>query len=146
MDIFLYGLIVLAIAAAILAAFRFRKLEEKLLDTEKHLHAVESLADGTSSSLGNVCLKIIDLNKAIETNDKEHRHDGNLLSKEIASVAEDVSALEELVRDLDEKVSDACEAAETQSKKEKLMFDGLTSIMDYDINTARKAVRDDAQG
>lgn len=145
MDIFLYGGIVLAIVAALLVAFRVYKLEEKLLDTERRLKAVESLSDGTSSSLGKACLKIVDLNKAIEANDRKYCHDSNLLSKGIGAVTEDLSSLEDAVRKLDEKVSDAYEVVESQAKKEKLMFDGLTSIMDYDINTARKAVSGDAE-
>lgn len=86
-----------------------------------------------------------DLNKAIEDNDRKYCHDSKLLSKEISAVAEDVTTLAEDFRKLDEKVSDAYEVVENQAKKEKLMFDGLTSIMDYDVNTARKAVSGDAE-
>lgn len=42
--------------------------------------------------------------------------------------------------ELEDKITEAYDTAQAQAKQEKRMFDGLNSILDYDVNAARKAV------
>ncbi len=68
------------------------------------------------------------------------------LEKELEKMKETLHILRWDLSALNEKVSEAYDVAEAQAKQEKLMFDGLNSIMDYDISAARKAVRNDGEG
>lgn len=120
-------------------------LEKRVRKNEDQLWAMRKELDTTASAIDRVCSQVAELKSAMEKQESVRCYDSKLLSKEIAAVAEDVTTLVEDFRKLDEKVSDAYEVVETQAKKEKLMFDGLTSIMDYDVNTARKAVSGDAE-
>lgn len=128
----------LLIVACILLAVMVGRLHRKVLDNEQLLQAVESLADGTSSSVEAFGVGLIGLKDVVGKHDEEHRHDMKLLSKEIAAVGAEVDELKE-------KASDAYEVVETQAKKEKRLFDGINAIMDYDLETARKAVSGDAE-
>lgn len=139
-------LLVVAFFSLSIAFFLLRRhMIERVSQLERQHDKTWADCRSTTNALARINAKVLNLSKAEEAHDKERRHDSNLLSKEIAAVAEDVTTLAEDFRKLDEKVSDAYEVVETQAKKEKLMFDGLTSIMDYDVNMARKAVSGDAE-
>lgn len=69
----------------------------------------------------------------------------NHLERTAESAEKRLDSAETGLSALEEKVSEAYETVEAQAKKEKLLFDGINSIMDYDIGVARKAVSGDAR-
>lgn len=135
----------LMLIAMVLLAFSTRSLKKRVENYESRLCTAEEGYDRFVNHICDVNEKISEISRQANKTDSEHRHDSRLLSKEISSLAEEFSMLVETVRQLDEKVSDAYEVAEAQAKNEQRIFDGLTSIMDYGVETARKAVSGDAE-
>ncbi len=73
----------------------------------------------------------------LEDEVSESRAQAACLSAGVHELFQEVSAIKETV-------SDACGAMELQAKKEQQLFEGINSIMDYDVGVARKAVSGDA--
>lgn len=133
----LFACLGVLIFACILLAVHVSHLGKQVNDNAQRLKAVESLADGTSTRLGNMSLEVSALKRDLEGKDAAFRDSLRCLDKRVHAATERMSTLEE-------KVSDSYEIVEAQAKKEKLLFDGISSIMDYDIGVARKAVSGDA--
>jgi len=133
----LFACLGVLIFACILLAVHISHLEKQVNDNVRLLKAVESLADGISARLENMSLEVSALKRDLEGKDAAFQDDLRCLDKRVHAATERMSTLEE-------KVSDAYETVEAQAKKEKLLFDGINSIMDYDIGVARKAVGGDA--
>lgn len=118
------------IFSCILLAVRVNHLERRMQDNEQHLQAAEYLADRSSTRIGNLSIEVSSLKRNLEQKDTMFRDLLHDLNRKIHSV--------------EGKVSEAYETVEAQAKQEKLLFDGINSIMDYDIGVARKAVSGDA--
>lgn len=63
----------------------------------------------------------------------------NRMEQKVSKLSASLHKTEEEVKELSEKISEAYDVMEAQAKQEKRMFEGLSSIMDYDIGVARKA-------
>lgn len=63
----------------------------------------------------------------------------NRLEQKVSKLSAALHKAEGEVKELSEKISEAYDVMEAQAKQEKRMFEGLNSIMDYDIGVARKA-------
>lgn len=121
------------IVVCILLAVRVNHLERWKESAEKRLDSLDTLTHRTATKLGDLMPVPENLRWELKTKDEQDRETFHRFERLIQESEKRLSALEE-------KVSDAYETVEAQAKKEKLLFDGISSIMDYDIATARKAV------
>lgn len=125
------------IVVCILLAVRVNHLERWKESAEKRLDSLDMLPHRTATKLGDLISEFGSLRWELEKKDEQDRETFHRFERLIQESEKRLSALEE-------KVSDAYETVEAQAKKEKLLFDGISSIMDYDIGVARKAVSGDA--
>lgn len=65
--------------------------------------------------------------------------ENNRLEQKVSKLSTSLNKAEEGLKELSEKIAEAYDVMEAQAKQEKRMFEGLNSIMDYDIGVARKA-------
>lgn len=125
------------IVVCILLAVRVNHLERWKESAEKRLDSLDTLTHRAATKLGDLISEFGSLRFELETKDGQDRETFHRFERLIQESEKRLSVLEE-------KVSDAYETVEAQAKKEKLLFDGISSIMDYDVGVARKAVSGDA--
>lgn len=125
------------IVVCILLAVRVNHLERWKESAEKRLDSLDTLTHRTATKLGDLMFEVGSLRRELGTKDEQDRETFHRFERLIQESEKRLSVLEE-------KVSDAYETVEAQAKKEKLLFDGISSIMDYDVGVARKAVSGDA--
>lgn len=111
---------------------RMNRIETRVEFQERRVKIAKELGESAVSMVNRFEKDFLDHER--EQEDDLHRLTAGLQKLEVR------------VSGVEGELNDANEVMEAQARQEKALFDGINSIMDYDVTTARKAVNLDAEG